>query len=97
MDPRNSSCPCVHIPANKNVSLRSVCENHTPIQAFGEVLPLFAGGLDHEEAVLLVFRGNLLQDFLDVVCGFLARKFVLRACVQRDFDARAPSGLHIRV
>ena len=85
------------VPANKNMSLRSVCENQTPIQAFGEVLPLFAGGLDHEEAVLLVFVENLLQDFLDAVCGFLARKFVLWACVQRDFDACAPSGLHVRV
>ena len=66
-------------PTDKNVPLRSVCEYQASIHTFGEVFPLFAGGLYHEEAVfffVFFFDGNLLQDFLDAVCGFLARKFV---------------------
>ena len=38
-------------PTDKNVPLRSVCEYQASIHTFGEVFPLFAGGLDHEEAV----------------------------------------------
>ena len=100
LDPRDSVCLCVSVPRGKDVALRSVCENEAPVQLGGKVLPLLAGRLDHEEAVLFFaffVDGNLPQDLLDAGGGLFVRKLAEREGVQRDFDACAPSGLHVWV
>ena len=60
VDAKDSPCRSVATPRDEDVPLRSVCED----KVSGEVLPLLAGQLDHEEA-FFVFEGNTIQDFLD--------------------------------
>lgn len=96
VDPKDSACFCVAPPRDEDVALRSVCEDKAPVQVGSEILPLLAGRLDNEEAIVF-FDGNSRQGFFDAGGSLFVRKLAERTAVQGDFDACTPSGLHFRV